>query len=237
MLLVITCLFCCLVLVLRAFASQVYDVVIVKMTSKWYHAVLGRVAKKARVLDVGIGTGSALLRNKEGILGKDLRFVGVDYDQGYVQTAEKQVQEAGLGDRIQVYCKSIFDADLGKTVGEDLFDAAYFSGSWTLMPNPVQALRIAASFVKPQGRIYVTQTFQKANTPVLGLIKPMLKYVTTIDFGPLHYERHLAEYLKEAERLVNGEKLVVEENIVVPGSIDNSYQSARLIVFKKVRQE
>ena len=104
------------------------------------------------------------------------------------------------------------------------------------MPNPVEALRIAAALVKEDGKIYVTQTFQRANTPLLGTLKPLLKYITTIDFGELHYEKDLERYLRLAEASVNGVSLVVVENTLVPGSVDNKYQAAKLLVLKKVKK-
>lgn len=230
-----------LVVLMRMFSSQVYDLVIIHMTQTWYKAVLDRVSKNSRVLDIGIGTASALLRNQNLVESKNLNFVGVDYDQKYVNSATKQVAQKGMENRVQVVCKSIFDGDLATTLrkvdksgrSEDPYDAAYFSGSWTLMPSPVHALRIAASFVKDDGKVYVTQTFQRQQTPLIGFVKPLLKYITTIDFGQLHYETHLDQYIAEAAKASDGWKLEVEENIVVPGSIDNAYQAARLIVFKK----
>lgn len=39
----------------------------------------------------------------------------------------------------------------------------YFSGSFSLMPDPAAALRVAQGLLKPGGLIYITQTFQKAN--------------------------------------------------------------------------
>lgn len=234
---------------MRVFSSQVYDVLIIHMTSTWYRAVLSRLGDGERLLDVGIGTGTALLRNKEAVLAKGLRVVGIDYDAGYIAAAGKNAQRDGVPESVlRVACKSIFDKDLGDVLeaalgGQasapsspgkaGLFDAAYFSGSWTLMPNPVLALRIAASFVKDDGKVYVTQTFQRRPTPLMGVVKPMLKYVTTIDFGPLHYERHLDAYIAEAARPVDGVALTVLERTLVPGSIDNKFQGAYLIVFAK----
>ena len=223
------------VLCMHLFASEVYDFIIVKMTAKWYKYVILRLGQNKQVLDIGIGTASALLQNKESITEKELTFVGVDYDEQYITSAQQSITKAGLRDRVSVHCKSIFDPNLDKVLGEELYDAAYFSGSWTLMPNPVQALRIAATFVKDEGEIYVTQTFQRSPTPFLSVIKPLLKYITTIDFGPLHYESDLEQYIDQAKEMVDGLSLKVVENCVVPGSIDNKFQSARLIVFKKVK--
>ena len=64
------------------------------------------------------------------------------------------------------------------------FDCAYFSGSITLLPDVVKALHIARGLVKPDGRIYITQTFQFAHVPLVALIKPLLRYVTTIGKAP-----------------------------------------------------
>eukprot|EP00041_Stephanoeca_diplocostata_P011029 m.178589 g.178589 ORF g.178589 m.178589 type:complete len:240 (+) comp18385_c0_seq21:59-778(+) len=225
--------------VMRIFSSRVYDAIICSMTRTWYKAVLDRLSPSDHVLDVGIGTASSLLKNESIILDKNLTFVGVDYDAPYIAFAERAVLQCGLQDRVKVLCASIFDNDLSTRIkkgSETVFDAGYFSGSWTLMPSPVRALRIAASMIKPDGRIYVTQTFQKQSIPFLATVKPLLKYITTIDFGPLHFERDLDGYITDLATFENGVKLVVEENSVIPGSINNQFQSARMIVFKKVFQ-
>lgn len=227
------------VILLRVFTARVYDILIVHMTSVWYKAVLGRLSNGDRVLDIGIGTATALLKNKDMLAQKNLTIVGVDYDVRYIKFAQKNIISHNVASSVRVVCKSLFDGDLQQCVNkptEKLFDAAYFSGSWTLMPTPVEALRIAASLVKDSGKIYITQTFQRQTTPILGTLKPLLKHITTVNFGSLHYETDLQAYIQEAQEPNDGFKfkLVVEENSPVPGSIDNRYQGARLVVFTKV---
>ena len=41
---------------LRQFRTTVYDALILKLTTKWYEAVLSRLDEGSTVLDVGIGT-------------------------------------------------------------------------------------------------------------------------------------------------------------------------------------
>ena len=69
-----------LLVLMRMFSSQVYDILICNMTAKWYAAVLDRLSNKQRILDVGIGTATALLRNKSIVELKALTVVGVDID-------------------------------------------------------------------------------------------------------------------------------------------------------------
>jgi SAM-dependent methyltransferase len=53
---------------------------IVHMTELWYKSVLDRLPDNAKVLDIGIGTGSALARHAQLVQRKNLRWFGVDYD-------------------------------------------------------------------------------------------------------------------------------------------------------------
>jgi len=60
--------------------SAVYDAAIVGMTADWYRAVLERLPNGCRLLDVGIGTGAALVANADLLREKDVGVTGVDVD-------------------------------------------------------------------------------------------------------------------------------------------------------------
>ena len=87
-----------------------------------------------RLLDVGIGTGGALVGNAALVAERDLHITGVDIDPSYVKRARKNVEKAGLSERVSVRLESIYD----HTDAE--YDAAYFSASFMLLPDPVAAL-------------------------------------------------------------------------------------------------
>merc|ERR1712176_1211550 len=104
----------------------------------------------------------------------------------------------------------------GKVAEEDRFDAAYFSGSLTVMPDPPAALRAVEPLLKRDGGlVYITQTFQKQHSSVIAFIKPLLKYVTTIDFGQLTTEEDLDAIISKAE------VFETVENKPIADSIDN----------------
>lgn len=162
--------------------AWIYDRAILPLTTKWYAEVLGRLPAKARLLDVGIGTGSALVRNKALLEEKDIRVVGVDIDKDYVEKARAQVAEHGLAGRVDVQLQSIYDHHGGP------YDAAYFSASFMLMPDPPAVLRHVQTLLAPGGRIYFTQTFQDKKSALMEKAKPLLGKVTTIEFGRVTYE-------------------------------------------------
>lgn len=134
------------------------------------------------------------------------------------------------GASIAVICKSVYDHDLleaanaaaGMPFGA-LFDAVYFSGSFSLLPDPSRALRHASQLLSPGGAVYITQTFQRSPSRILAVVKPLLKFVTTIDFGRLMLEAEVARVCDA------GGMLIVERRPII-GSVNNRLQTALLVV-------
>ena len=214
-------------------AADLYDVLIVHMTAKWYAAVLERLEPGSRVLDVGIGTAGALVRapNPRTVRDRHLSVVGLDYEACYVAKAKLAIAAAGLSDAVSVHCESVYDVPRlrAKIVGARRFDAVYFSGSLTLMPDPAAALKCVAGVLEPHGLVYVTQTYQLRRVPVwhtaVAALKPLLRHLTSVDFGRL-------TYLSEVHAIVERAGMELVEDVPVPGSIDNFTQSARLLVLR-----
>jgi len=74
--------------------------------------------------------------------------------------------------------------------------------------------------VPTPGRFYFTQTFQLHRSRFLELVKPLLAYLTTIDFGQVTYAALFFARLEEA-----GLKVDLEEVISTHGG-----RSARMVV-------
>jgi SAM-dependent methyltransferase len=162
--------------------ARIYDAAIVGMTAAWYRAVLTRLPPRCRLLDIGIGTGSALMANADVVVAKDVRVTGVDIDEAYVQRCRRAVANRKLGNHIECRRESIYDHHGGP------YDAAYFSASFMLLPDPPGALRHVRSLLAPEGRLYFTQTFEHDRSALIERLKPLLRLVTTIDFGRVTYE-------------------------------------------------
>ena len=169
----------------------IYDLTFRKLTIGWYRQVLQRLPDGAHLLDVGIGTAGALSANASLIHDKGLQITGVDIDADYVKRARRNLTKAGLGERVNVRLESIYDHQAGPS------DAAYFSASFMLLPDPVAALQHIGEHLTDDGRLFFTQTFENHRSVLVERAKPLLKKVTTIDFGAVTYlddfERTLGE--------------------------------------------
>jgi ubiquinone/menaquinone biosynthesis C-methylase UbiE len=112
-------------------------------------------------------------------------------------------------------------------------DSVYFSGSFSLLPDPQKALVSVTRVLKqenddaPNGKVYITQTYQKKPSFWMRKIKPMLKFLTTIDFGQLVTVEEIRDLLEHVEGLT------LEQHEVMQGSLDNYWQAAYLSVLVK----
>jgi hypothetical protein len=157
--------------------------------------------------------------------------------------AKNAVAKANLDDYITVVDGSVYDAErlqsqLSTIPGDNQrhantprFDAIYFSGSFSLLPDMPGALTaVMPLLTKETGRIYITQTYQRYAPPLLGYLKPLLRYITTIDFGQLVMEENASTFFeKEVPDKCN---LECVEHAVIKGSVDSFLQAAYLTILK-----
>lgn len=258
--------------------AALYTAALTSTTSPWYAAVLSRLPPGSTLLDVGIGTASALLAHVPLLRERRLRVVGVDYDAAYVAAAATAVAAAGMSDVIAVVHASIYDYDPStavaavapaavaatSTVGEEgrpangplpptratgppplgvtAYDAAYFSGSFMILPDQGRALAVVAGLLRSPvtlgdgsgdgsggggvGRLYWTQTFEGDHRAAGGdgwvaWLKPRLAALTSVDFGQV-------TYADEFRAVLAAGGVAIEEEVVLGGT--EGRRCAKLVV-------
>ena len=77
-----------------------------------------------------------------------------------------------------------------------------------LLPDPSAAARHTAALLAPNGRLYFTQTFEHQRSRALEVVKPLLRRLTTIDFGRVTYEDDFLRVLMAAG-------LAIEDRVVL----------------------
>ena len=176
-----------------AVRGWLYDRAITGLTAGWYQSVFDRLPDGARMLDVGIGTGGALARGADRVRAKNLRVTGLDIDRDYYRRCLEEMARSGLSGQVTPLLESVYDHRGGP------YDAAYFSASLMLLPDPVAALRHVSGLLAPEGQLFFTQTFHHRRSPLREKVKPLIRHVTTIDFGTVTYEDDFRRVLAAAD--------------------------------------
>lgn len=203
--------------------SQVYDSAIVPFTTRWYAEVLDELPSNSRLLDVGVGTGAALVANEAKLRAKNITVVGVDYDKAYVDECKANIERAGLGDVVTCFCADFYDFTLPD---ERLFHNVYFSGSFMILPDSPKAVRKAFDLMvdREEGRLFFTQTFELQKNTMLEWFKPALAYVTSIDFGRVTYGEDFDAALAE------GNAIAVMTRRIDDGKAVEGVRESRLVI-------
>lgn len=202
--------------------SFIYNKLIFPLTKLCYAEVLIRLPENSHLLDVGIGTGKALCENKSIIRQKKLHITGIDINLAYLRTCSQLINKNNLQEFISLKELSFYDA------ANLAYDAVYFSSSFMLLPNQLQALMHAKKILAPQGKIYFTQTLHFKRNRIIEIVKPKLIYLTSINFGRITYEQDFLALLHSVNLNVIEYKLIKKwgkhcsEQLIVAQPIQNS---------------
>lgn len=135
--------------------------------------------------------------------------MGVDYNKFYIEAAKKRFENFP-----NVEIKEMNFYDIENEIKRK-FDVVVFSSSFMILPRPYDALKIAQRVLNKGGKIYFLMTlfenkgyFEK----IIELVKPYLKYVSSVDFGRITYE-------SEFEKLIVDSGLKILEKWRCTGSI------------------
>src|SRR5215210_8940352 len=89
--------------------AWLYDRILMGLTSGWYREVLSRLPAGASLLDVGIGTGSAIVSNAKLVRAKDIHILGLDIDRDYLRRCEHVLSQSGLSEHVTPCLASVYD--------------------------------------------------------------------------------------------------------------------------------
>lgn len=172
-----------------------YNLLISKLTRRAYQAFFDRAPKGARILDIGVGNGLMLKSCHRTIRAKQLEIFGVDLNEAYLKQCAELIRKFGLDDQMTVR-RADFLVD---ALPHESYDIVFFSMSLPLITDKHAALAKAESLLSPEGRILLCQTMQTKPAPIMELIKPHLKYISSVDFGEVNYESDFNELIAARE--------------------------------------
>eukprot|EP00388_Colpodella_angusta_P010275 GDKJ01026837.1.p1 GENE.GDKJ01026837.1~~GDKJ01026837.1.p1 ORF type:complete len:267 (+),score=68.62 GDKJ01026837.1:35-802(+) len=220
------------------FRSAVYDMLLTGATKMYYVDVLEALPEDSVLIDVGIGTGSALLANFDTLKRKNIRVVGVDYDKTYVDFCKENVIKHEAQNYVDVIHSSIYD--FSWPCSESKFahlklNYGYFSNSLMIMPDPVAALTHVLTLLENNGeeKIFTSQTFETSKSRIVEIAKPLLKYITSVDFGQVTYESDFMKMLEKSQLKIHTVTVVEPAHIFTKAVVKSAGRIIRTYALER----
>ena len=188
--------------------NWLYQLLIRRITNECYRNALDYFPNGSTILDVGIGNGIMIETFHSLIKSKTLKITGIDIDGDYLRHCRQLIRKNQLEDYIEVYHGPVESYD---PVRKRCFDFVLFSMSFMLLSDQQLVLDRIKDWLKPGGEIVFVQTMYKERTRLVDIIKPKLKYLTTIDFGKATYERDFFALLNENGLAVREDRVLRRE--------------------------
>ena len=205
---------------------------IVSNTPSFYRFVLeNQIRPNSRILEVGIGNGSCIVQNKDLIVRKNLKIVGIDIDDDYVALCLGRIQDAELSSRVTVQ-----NQDLLTFVDDSKFDYILFSESYPVIPTstmcrmmdhcrllltdagprsgPNEGLPsegIPSEGIPSEGQVVFIHNLESEYSPFRGFVKPLLRYVpgVWVDFGKLTTHQDFDQFIEHVNYKIT-QKILIE---------------------------
>ncbi|MFC1706143.1 class I SAM-dependent methyltransferase [Planctomycetota bacterium] len=169
-----------------------YTFLIRKFSVIHYRHLLQCLPRGAHVLDVGIGNGLMLDTLWATIREREIRLEGIDVHEAYLAECDRRIEANGLYDLVS--CRLVDVATYLETEAT-VPDHVYFSASFMLLSDQDRVLQLLRQRLSPEARVHFALTLYRQRSRFLEWAKPKLKYVTTIDFGPVTYRDDFFEKL------------------------------------------
>lgn len=188
--------------------NQLYKLIINGVTDYCYKNCLDYFSHNSTILDVGIGNGLMMEKYHPLIKSKDLKIYGIDINKNYLNHCEHLIRTYHLENHIEIYRKPV---QAYEPLKKEYFDFILFSMSFMLFNDQQSVLDRIKNWLKPGGKIVFFQTMYKERSRLMEFIKPKLKYITTIDFGKVTYEKDFFALLDEKKLSISEDRLIKRE--------------------------
>ena len=170
-----------------------YNLMINEVTDLCYENCLRYFHPHSRILDVGIGNGTMIQHYHRLIKSKGLKITGIDINRNYLKHCARLISQWQLENSIEIFPESV---ERYTPPEQGYFDFILFSMSFMLFKDQQLVLDRIRSWLK---------------SPIMELIKPRLKYVTTIDFGRVTYENDFTTLLERKDISIIEDRLIKKE--------------------------
>lgn len=174
--------------------SRFYDYFAGVFEKKYRNMTLERldIKRGQTVLEIGFGTGHCLKQMAESV-GEEGRVYGIDISSGMLEVSKQRLEEAGLLDRVKLYCG---DA-LKMPYGDNKFDAVFMSFTLELFDTPEipKVLDKIERVLKANGRLGVVSMSKEDGDSILLRMYEWIhkKFPKYADCRPIYIEQSIKD--------------------------------------------
>jgi len=174
--------------------SCFYDYFAGVFEKKYRNMALDRlnIKRGETVLEIGFGTGHCLKRMAE-LVGENGKVYGIDISSGMLEVTKQRIEEAGLLDRVELYCK---DA-LKMPYQDNKFDAVFMSFTLELfdMPEISKVLCEIKRILKQNGRLGVLSMSKEDGDSILSRLYEWMhtQFPQYADCRPIYVEHSIKD--------------------------------------------
>lgn len=152
-------------------------------TPKLFYSVLKEFPESSNILDFGCGSGICYknIDTKNLIVDYNHKITGIDINKFAINKFQDKINSNSLADKIDLICGDIFTIEINEK-----FDYVIFSESAPLLSPEfmIQVVNhIKQNLLKAGGKIIFINNLVENPQFITRVIKPKLKYITSIDFG------------------------------------------------------
>ena len=159
--------------------SYIYDLFVTPYTYPLLKSVYESLPNNSKILDVGIGTGTAVIENKDIIIRKNFFITGIDINKDYIDKCNQNIEKYDLYNYIEVIQNTVFLLETYKK-----FDIILFSDSYAVIPEVEKMVEFCNNtFLRKNGSVIIITALFETKNVFLEWIKQNFCYLTSIDLG------------------------------------------------------
>ena len=169
-------------------------------TPNLFMHVIEQLNPNSHVLDFGCGNGICYTnrRIKQIIESKNLKIHGIDINQAYIKKCIKRIKTMDLKKNVMAEYKDLFTLIIDKEA--DKYDYIVLSESAPLIDDELLNMMIKHmkdKLLKKDGQIIFINNLTENSSKFMVWIKPLFKYIISIDFGRILCRRNFENFAKQ----------------------------------------
>lgn len=173
-------------------------------TPNLFYYTMKKIKPNSKILDFGCGNGICYSNQfiKDLIFQNNLQIRGIDIDEVYIEKCLQRIKNEKIESNVNIKLQDILEY---KVTQEEKYDYIILSESAPLLSEELLkkiVKHMIKYLLKQDGKIVFINNLTENSTPTMKKIKPILKYISMIDFGRVLTKEEFIKLSKDVDKNV-----------------------------------